>query len=195
MFLSKIDLLDKQLFHFLNSLHSPFGDAIMEFISRKWLHLPLAVLFVAYIFLTQTRKKALLFLFCGVIAVGLADITSARICKPLFQRVRPCHQEAGLAFEVHTVNGQCGGKYGFVSSHSANLFAAAVMISLMFRQKRAKILAFLGAASVAYSRIYLGVHYPADVFFGAILGICMGMLGAKLREYLENQPYFQEKES
>lgn len=167
----------------------------MQIISSKSLHLPLSLLFLGYVFLTHTRKKALIFLFCATVAVGLADITSARICKPFFQRVRPCHEASGLSFEVHTVNGQCGGKYGFVSSHAANLFAAAAMISLMFRTKSAKYLSFLGAALVAYSRIYLGVHYPADVFFGAVLGICMGILGKKLLEYLEKSTYFKEMKS
>lgn len=185
MFLTHIDALDKQLFHFLNDLHSPFWDTFMQMMSNKWLHLSFGLLILGYLSRTQAHKKLLLWIFCAAIAVGMADMTSARICKPFFQRVRPCHAE--LSFEVHTVNGQCGGQYGFVSSHAANLFAAAFMLALFFTATPARISLFLGAGLVAYSRIYLGVHYPADVLFGAILGMAMGQLGWKLFYFCEQK--------
>ena len=61
-----------------------------------------------------------------------------------------------------------GGKYGFVSSHAANIFAAAVVLSYFYPSK--KRVYFFIASMVAFSRVYIGVHYPGDIIFGGILG-------------------------
>jgi len=66
----------------------------------------------------------------------------------------------------------CGGKYGFVSSHAANSFGLAMMLFLFFRRHiRWTWLLFLWALLISYSRIYVGVHFPGDVLFGALTGI------------------------
>ncbi|HOI86971.1 MAG TPA: phosphatase PAP2 family protein, partial [Lentimicrobium sp.] len=74
--------------------------------------------------------------------------------------------------------GQCGGKYGFVSSHAANTFGIALFAGLALKtvQRRALAWLLLWAALVSYSRIYLGVHYPADVIAGGLTGACIGWL-------------------
>ena len=61
-----------------------------------------------------------------------------------------------------------GGKYGFVSSHAANIFAASTILSFFYvhKKKLCLTIAFL----VSYSRIYVGVHFPGDVIFGGVLG-------------------------
>jgi undecaprenyl-diphosphatase len=72
------------------------------------------------------------------------------------------------------VKGECGGAYGFVSSHAANSFNVA-LISLMFiNVKWYSVSIIIWAALISYSRIYLGVHYPGDVLFGALLGSLIG---------------------
>ena len=78
----------------------------------------------------------------------------------------------------------CGGLYGFVSSHAANVFALATFLSLWHRKIRNEklgmrhslfpILLFLWAILVCYSRPYLGKHYPGDVVCGAALGLLVG---------------------
>ena len=72
---------------------------------------------------------------------------------------------------VHLVDGK-GGEYGFVSSHATNSFALAVFSILLLRNQYKFIvpLMLFWALLVSYSRLYVGVHYPADLVGGAVLG-------------------------
>jgi undecaprenyl-diphosphatase len=79
----------------------------------------------------------------------------------------------------------CGGKYGFASSHASNTFAIASYMFLVFRGKiRAMGWLFLWAGVISYTRIYLGVHYPADILVGALVGIACGWITFSLVEWL-----------
>jgi undecaprenyl-diphosphatase len=100
--------------------------------------------------------------------------------KDGFKRLRPCH-EAGIADIMRLVKPSCGGKYGYFSGHASNSFAMATFFVALFARhiKRLRWL-FVVAALVAYSRIYIGVHYPLDVISGTCFGIFGGWLFAKL---------------
>ncbi len=78
--------------------------------------------------------------------------------------------------------GSCGGAFGFVSSHAANSFALAGFIWFILKPAFPKIgfVLFPWAALVAYSRIYLGVHYPGDILVGAVLGLLISWLVWKI---------------
>ena len=85
----------------------------------------------------------------------------------------------------------CGGLYGFVSSHAANVFALATFLGLRFRQRSSRswlftLLLFLWAVVVGYSRPYLGKHYPGDVVCGALLGICVGTTVFFISQFVDN---------
>lgn len=110
-----------------------------------------------------------------MLTILLADQVSSGLMKPYFERLRPCHNPEleGLLY----VYGRCGGLYGFVSSHAANTFGVATFLTLILRKKQKGIKwLFLYAVIVSYSRIYLGVHYPLDVLFGALVGVLSAYL-------------------
>lgn len=178
--------IDKQLFLILNGLHNGFFDQLMYYISEKTTWIPLYGVLLYMIF-RQYRWKVFLVLVFVVILITLSDQLSV-LAKNTFMRFRPC-QEPSLEGLVHIVRGRCGGRYGFVSSHAANTFALAVFMNyLLGRSYRFLVPVMLTYAVLnAYSRVYLGVHYPADVLFGALLGVLIGMfvyfLWAKVIKY------------
>ncbi len=174
-YLTSIKDIDTQLFLFLNSKHNAFFDAVMYWASNKLVWIPL-YLFFCFLVYKHFGKRMLLILVSALVLIVLSDQVSTKLFKKKISRYRPCHN-LEIQSKVH-VNGGCGGTYGFVSSHAANTFALAMFLGLLFRKKINHFLLFifLWAAFVSYSRIYNGVHYPADVACGALLGIILGYI-------------------
>ncbi|MFK7971207.1 MAG: phosphatase PAP2 family protein [Bacteroidia bacterium] len=183
-YLDGLDRLDKQLFLMLNGWNAAWADPIMKYLSatKPWLWVPAALLIAGY--MKGGWKMALQVGIALALAVIFADRVSAGIFKPWIERYRPCQPEAGLGELVRIVS-SCGGKYGFVSSHSANFFAVAAMTFLAFPKRWVAISMYGLAAAVAYSRIYLGVHYPGDVLAGAVVGIMCGYAAWWIPEQLD----------
>jgi undecaprenyl-diphosphatase len=185
-----LEQLDQQLFLFLNSLNSPFLDTVMHAISGKVIWVPLYLSILIFLGIKYKRKFLIILLFI-ILAATLADQASV-LFKNLVQRLRPCH-EPSLEGLIHLVNGECGGKFGFVSSHATNSFNVA-LISLLFIKKRwYTISIILWASVVGYSRIYLGVHYPGDVICGSLLGALIGWSIYKLYVLTDNKILQQRK--
>ncbi len=156
--------IDKSIFSFFNStISNPIFDVFFPIITNQdiW---TIPILIGVIILSIKGGKRGKISSAILVIAIILADYSSAQILKPFFQRLRPSHELIdGIRLLVPK-----GGKYGFVSSHAANIFAAATVLSYFYIKY--KKLFFTIAILVAFSRVYVGVHYPADIFFGSLLG-------------------------
>lgn len=183
----KIESLDVTLFLFLNGFHNDFWDTVMYWVSDRYFWIPLYVIILVLTGVKLKWKKLLIILPVIALLILISDQGSV-LLKNFFQRYRPCHNNM-IQDLVHTLNGNCGGQYGFVSSHASNTFALAMFVGMLFKKKLRWMLIFMlsWAGFVSYSRIYTGVHYPADVAAGALLGIGVGLL--LIKSYF----YFCEK--
>ena len=178
-----IDILtriDTELFLFLNGLHTDWLDPVMTFISGKITWAPFYIVLL-YLIIKKYKKQSILIIIGIILLIVCSDQVSSSIFKPLFERPRPCHNEA-IKDLVYLPNGHCGGAYGFISSHACNTFALATFLTLMLKKHYRKIawVLFIWATLVAYSRIYMGVHYPGDVIVGAAIGVIIGIVIGKI---------------
>lgn len=160
---------DQELFLALNGAHNGFWDFVMWWASDKFIWIPVYLLFL-YLLWKHHGRKIWIILFFASLLVFLSDQVSVHFFKNVFQRLRPSHEPA-LEGMVHIVNNYRGGQYGFYSSHASNVFAVAVFVISLLPKRPVTILLIIGwALLIAYSRIYLGVHYPGDVLAGALAG-------------------------
>ena len=114
--------------------------------------------------------------------LGATVIADDQICnffKHNVPKLRPTHTP-GVESLVHTVRDYRGGLYGTVSAHAAISFSIALFTSVLFRRRWYAIAIFVWAALLAYSRIYLGVHYPMDILFGLLLGLSLAAVSVRL---------------
>jgi undecaprenyl-diphosphatase len=175
-----LENIDQSLFLQLNDVHAPWLDVVMWYVSWTVTWLPLFVFFLWYAFKKGGTKLLLTVLLSAAVCVALTDLISVHGFKETVQRYRPTHNvEIGhLVKTVIKPNGEeyRGGIYGFVSSHAANFGGITVLVFLFFRSySKGWYLLFPWLILIAYSRIYLGVHYPSDLIAGGFLGGVTGI--------------------
>lgn len=176
--LQKLHNLDTDLFIWLNSQHTPWLDPIMVWVTTRNSWFPAYALLVGWL-VYRYRKRAIGLLLAIIAAVALGDQLSSSVLKPLTHRLRPCHVPTLQGFIHSSVD--CGGQYGFVSSHAATTFALATALWLLLGRQYAWVRwTFLWAALISYSRIYVGVHYPLDVLAGTGVGVLSALIGTTI---------------
>jgi undecaprenyl-diphosphatase len=125
--------------------------------------------------LWKEKKAGLIFLVFIGLTLTITDQLSSHILKNIIGRVRPCH----VLENVHLLT-DCNTSYSFPSSHAVNIFAAALFLAQPL--KRLAPVFYVIAAIVAYSRIYIGIHYPLDVLGGAAIGLLIAWPMRRLKE-------------
>ena len=168
-----IKYAEYEWFLWLNSFHSPVWDVTMFWVTYRFTWLPLYAYLIYYLFIRYRINFWQNLLFVAL-SVGFSDKFTSGFMKPYFHRFRPCHDPA-IQHIVHVV-GDCGGQFGFASSHAANCFALATAFFLLNGNRSLTFFLFLWAIIVSYSRIYVGVHFPTDLIIGAIVGIIITII-------------------
>lgn len=162
---------DKALFLFFNgTLANPVFDFAMPLLTdgdnlRVLYGLAMVVLLI------KGNARLRWLVLVSALVLTATDQISASVLKPWIGRLRPCH----VLDQVHLLVG-CGGGKAMPSAHAANAFGQAALFSLATPRVRWYLWAFAGC--IAFSRVFVGVHYPGDVIVGALLGTIIGMFAA-----------------
>mgnify|MGYP001595470193 CR=1 FL=1 len=183
--------IDTFLFSYINrGLQNSILDVTMPVITDKYYFLTLILM--AWL-LIRDKKRALVPIALTVISVALSDWTS-NILKHIIERLRPCN-----VLEAVNLLVGCTDSFSMPSNHAANAFAAIFSLSYRAagepadRKRWLRWLLLSIAVVVGFSRVYVGVHYPADVVVGAFTGIIISILVINLYKWAylryKLQPY------
>ena len=176
--------LDKKLFIFLNNLGSKPFDEIWLLVTKQlnWIPFFLILLFILYKKL-GTKKLGIAILIVAALITFTNEITD--VIKFSVQRIRPCNDDtlAGLIRVVKDSD-----TFSYFSGHASNSTASMMFVYLILRRHyKYSYLIFLYPLIFAYSRIYLGLHFPLDIISGFVFGGCTGILFYFLFEKLSNK--------
>ncbi|KIC01796.1 phosphatase PAP2 family protein [Flavobacterium sp. AJR] len=175
--LEKLQELDTNLFVYLNGLGSETYDKLWLVITNQVNWIPLFLLLFYFIYKKLGTKQTLyLLLFIAILITCTDQLTN--LVKNNVQRLRPCNNPDINSF-IRIV--QVRSSFSFFSGHAANTMAVATFLYLLLNKHFKYFgLLFLWPLVFAYSRIYLGLHYPLDILCGYLAGATMGFLLFKI---------------
>ena len=186
--LEKIQELDSHLLVYLNSLGSETYDRFWLIITSQLNWTPVFLLMFFLIYRKIGGKQTLYLLLFIAVLIAFTDQTT-NLFKNTFQRLRPCNNP-----EINTIIRvvQSRSSYSFFSGHAANTMAVATFLYLVLKRHFKYLgLLFLWPLIFAYSRIYLGLHYPGDILTGYFFGALFGFVTFKIYQKLKPK-YFPE---
>ena len=169
-------------------------NSILQFIQ---INMRSSIMDKAMILITNLGNGAIIWIVIGIICLinkkyrryGFIIIGSLILClvvgnlslKPLVARVRPFNAMPildGLLIRPPT-------DFSFPSGHAMCSFASGVVIFYM--NKKIGIFALILSFLIGFSRLYLYVHYPSDVFLGIVIGILLGSVSIIIFNKIEKQ--------
>lgn len=173
MNLQSLIKLDQQLLLWFNNHQTDFLNHFFTLYTGKvaWIFAAVVILFVI---IKNYKKESIWILGVLVLTLVLTDQIS-NVVKYAVERPRPTREPA-LQGLVMPVFGNLSSKYGFFSAHAANSFAYALFTTLLFKRSVYGVVIFLWAVINAYTRMYLGVHYPGDILVGTAVGLLLAAL-------------------
>lgn len=180
-FWQKIEQIDQWLFVKINSgFTNSFFDNLMPFLRTGPNWAPL-YLFLGVFVLLNFKGKGVWWIVFFAATAALTDMTGTYLFKHNIERLRPCN-DPDFLIHVRLLLKNCSGGSSFISNHAANHFGLATFFFITTQSffKKWAAVGFIWAALVAYSQVYVGVHYPLDVLAGALLGLILGTLTATL---------------
>jgi undecaprenyl-diphosphatase len=182
-----LEQIDRSVLLAINRTCHPVMDEFFWYVSEVWVFFPVFIFLIWFIY----KQKGIRYLNIAFLSIALIILfcdQTTNLVKHKVQRYRPTHN-LEICNQVHIVHDYRGGQYGFFSGHSSNTTGVAVFLFMLLGQMKAKHrwLIFLWPAVTEYSRMYLGVHYPSDIFTGTLCGIVYGILFYKLFEYLKKK--------
>lgn len=187
--LETLNQWDTAAFLGLNRQHTSWLDPVMYWISDREFWFPFYTVILLWLGWKYHLRAIAIALTIGI-SVAFSDQVTSGILKPAFQRLRPCHDPT-IDQWVHLV-WECGGPYGFASSHAANSFGFATVLTLLLSRRQPWVrFLYAWAILISYSRIYVGAHYPLDVLAGAGIGILGAVLSVVGYRFFERQYHFK----
>lgn len=174
--------IDREIFIAIhNGMANPFFDWLLPHLREAMTWIPLYLLFVI-LAVRKYKIQGLYIILATVLVVVLTDRFSAGFMKPFFERLRPCH-EPNLSDYIRGLI-DCGGQYGFISSHATNHFGLAVMLTWFFKKVSqlscTSWVFYVWAGVICFAQIYVGKHYFGDVLVGALCGVLIGTFVLRL---------------
>jgi undecaprenyl-diphosphatase len=171
---------DKSLFLWLNGMGTPAFDSFWMMMTHRASNVLVYLTIWIFIGFKSSWKNAIyLLFFTGFLILCTDQLTN--LFKVQVGRLRPCYDEE-IQQLVRLVKPTCGGRFSFFSGHASNSFSLAIFFGGLTRRtsRFLPLLLIFIASLIAYSRVYIGVHFPLDILCGTLAGSLLGMMFFKL---------------
>ena len=186
--------IDRQLLLAFNGSGSLFIDSLVLVLTNAytWIAFYLAL---TYLVIKNNGKwsQIMLVVAASGLCILFSSLVAEGVVKPYVARLRPS-LDPSVCNMLHLAKGYTASGYSFFSAHAANTFSIAVFFSLLVRSRVFTIFIMAWSLLNAWTRLYLGVHYPSDVIvglaYGAFVGITVYLIFLKLYMIVTDKLHF-----